>query len=51
MMYESLERKIAKKRKSYQDHREKLMVEFADLFYVIGVCVVIAASFNVLITV
>ncbi|XP_010483816.1 PREDICTED: structural maintenance of chromosomes protein 6B [Camelina sativa] len=25
MMYESLERKIAKKRKSYQDHREKLM--------------------------
>jgi len=32
MMYESLERKIAKKRKSYQDHREKLMVEFADLF-------------------
>lgn len=44
LMYEKLERKIAKKRKLYQGYREKLMVEsLADLFMLKLVCVVVAA--------
>lgn len=51
MMYEKLERKIAKKRKANQDSRDKLTVEPCRSVYAKAVCVVIAESSNVVITI